>query len=208
MGARSGRRHVDRIRGDDGLSMVVTAVGLVVVAVLVLLAARATLGSNGSSTGSAANPGVALADHLQAQQTLSTALAAASNMGAGSGTAGAGIGGIDGGGGGGSTGGSSATDVPQLSAADPSITFVAGPTTGATTVSVAADPSAPGEVTLATRSADGVCWLVWHSPGSVTWYGAQSHLASCAAPVLSSPPSPGPVSPTAIGWQTGSFPPA
>jgi hypothetical protein len=151
------------------------------------------------------NPEVALAESVQAQQSLSNALDAASGLGAGDGGSMAGLGdsGV-----GGTTDTGAAADIARLSAAEPSLTFVSGPTTSATTVSVAEDPSTAGAVTLATRSAGGVCWLVWHAPGTVTWYGAQTHLASCSAPALGSPPNPGPVSSTAIGWQTGSFPSA
>jgi hypothetical protein len=188
--------------------MVLVAVSMVIVAALVLLGARATLGSSTSSDGSTAgNPEIAAADHLQAQQSLSTALQAASGGAASGGTGGiAGIAGAGGAAGAGGNGGG--VSIAQLSAAEPSLTFVSGPTSSPTTVSVTTDPSVPGGVTLATRSADGVCWLVWHAAGTPTWYGAQTHLATCSAPALGSAPAAAPVSSTAIGWQTSSFPAA
>jgi hypothetical protein len=199
--ARSSRLSGTRRRDDTGFSIVVVAISMVVVAALVLLAAKETLGPTGSSNDSVSgNPEVALAESVQAQQSLSTALVAASGLGAGGGDGS--IAGL------GAPGAGAAADIARLSAAEPSLTFVSGPTTSATTVSVAEDPSTPSAVTLATRSAGGLCWLVWHAPGTATWYGAQTHLASCSAPALGSPPSPGPVSSTAIGWQTGSFPSA
>ncbi len=209
----AGRRKQDGtgLRADDsGLSMVVTALALVATALLTLVAVDATLSSGGSSTSSGAgNPQVAMADHIQAQQALTTSLEAIASP-AGSGTV-DGVGGLGGTGAGGTTGGdggsgSNTSDIAQLSAADPSVTYVDGSATDASTVSVATDPTATGAITLATRSADSVCWLVWHSPGTATWYGAQTHLVSCTAPVLGSPPSPGPVTSSAIGWQTGGFP--
>lgn len=204
---RSSRLSGTRRRDDTGLSMVVVAISMVVVAALVLLAAKATLGTTGSSNDSVSgNPEVALAESVQAQQSLSTALGAASGLGPGGG--GSSMAGLGDSGVGGAADTGAATDIARLSAAEPSLTFVSGPTTSATTVSVAEDPSTPGAVTLATRSAGGVCWLVWHAPAIATWYGAQTHLASCSAPALGSPPNPGPVSSTAIGWQTGSFPSA
>lgn len=194
----------DRRTGDAGLSMVVTALALVVTALLTLVAVNATLSSGGQSTDSGTGyPQVSTADHIQAQQVLSTSLDAIASPASPGGVGGvSGLGGTGSGGGSGST----ASYITQLSATDQSVNYVAGPADDASTVSVAADPAATGAVTLATRSADGVCWLVWTSPGSPTWYGAQSHLASCTAPVLGSPPSPGSVTSAAIGWQTGSFP--
>jgi hypothetical protein len=208
---RSGRLGDARRRDDAGFSMILTVVSLVVVALLVLLATMSTFGSSGSSVGSVSgNPEVNAAEDLQAQQSLSTALTSASAAGGGvGGIAGIGSGALGADSGGGADGGVSAgagVSIAQLSAANPSLTFVAGPTTSPTTVSVTTDPSLPGSVTMATRSSDGVCWLVWHSPSVTTWYGAQTHLASCSAPALASPPPPGSVSSTAIGWQTGSFP--
>ena len=182
--------------------MVVTGVSMVVTALLVLIAIEATLGSGHSNPGSASgNPEVSAADHLQAQQSLSTALQAVNAASAGGA---GGVPGLGASGSGSGTGAGSGVTVAELSASDPSLTFVAGPSTTATTVSVASEG---GSVTLATRSSDGVCWLVWHAPGSADWYGAQTHAGSCSAPGLSSPPSPGPVSSNAIGWQSGSFPP-
>lgn len=205
--ARSSRLSRTRQRDDTGFSMAVVALSMVVVAALVLLAAKATLGSTASSNDSVSgNPEVALAESVQAQQSLSTALNAASGLGAGGG--GSSIAGLGDSGDGGAADTGAAADIAHLSASEPSLTFVSGPTSSATTVSVAEDPSLPGAVTLATRSAAGVCWLVWHAPGTPPWYGAQTHLASCSAPALGAPPNPGPVSSTAIGWQTGSFPSA
>lgn len=204
--ARSNQPGVGRQRDEGGVSIVVVAISMVVVAALTLLAAAATLGTTSSSNDSASgNPEVASAESVQAQQSLSTALVAAASLGPGSS---GGMAGLEDSGVGGGAGTGAAADIARLSAAEPSLTFVSGPTTSATTVSVAEDPSLAGAVTLATRSAGGVCWLVWHAPGAPTWYGAQTRLASCSAPALGSPPSPGPVSSTAIGWQTGSFPSA
>jgi hypothetical protein len=191
--------------------MVLTAVGLVVVAILVLVAARATLGSEGSSPSSASRgPAVADADHLQAQQSLSQALQTVSTLSA---TAGAQSSGADGSGAvpgdlgaGSADAAGTGVTVAQLQSAEPSLDFVTGPSSRATTVSVATGSG--GAVTLATMSSDGVCWLVWHSPGQSTWYGAQSGASSCQAPELASPPVAGAVSSTSIGWQTGAFPSA
>jgi hypothetical protein len=49
---------------------------------------------------------------------------------------------------------------------------------------------------------------VWKGQGSASWYGAQTDQPTCTAPALASTPSPGPVSSSGIGWQTGSFPAA
>jgi hypothetical protein len=63
-----------------------------------------------------------------------------------------------------------------------------------------------GEVTLADRSSNGTCWLVWKSGAGPAWYGAQTNLPSCTAPALTSTPTASPVSSSSIGWQEGSFP--
>lgn len=213
--------------GDDGFSMIAIVLALVVVALASALLLGTTLHSGGSSsTGSGASgaPGVAMADRLQAQQSLNTGLTAAESAAA--------------------AGGLSGVSVSQLEQANPSITFVTGPSTGPTTVSVtvsagdgssaaggdqstgtAGAPNIPGisdgggasgadgnatggtgAITLADRSSDSVCWLIWKSSGSATYYGAQTGLTSCSAPQLAAPPTPGPVSGAAIGWQQGSFP--
>lgn len=223
--------------GEGGFSTIATVLVLLIVAGGGALLLGTTLGSgNGtSSPGSSSGPGVAQADRVQAQQSLSTGLEAAQTAAE-------------------TAGGLSAVSPSALESSDPSITFVDGPSSGPTTVSVAvsdtsASPSggnggsdgvagvsgipgvdgagdgvgngvgngagngagngtstASGAVTLADRSSDGVCWLVWKSSNSATWYGAQTGLTSCAAPQLSGAPTPGPVSTTAIGWQHGGFP--
>jgi hypothetical protein len=101
-----------------------------------------------------------------------------------------------------------------VSASEPSVTFVAGASSNATTVSMAVGPGSSGgptggpggTITLADRSTDGTCWLVWKGGGTATWYGAQTGLASCTAPAPAAGPAPGVVSATTIGWQQGAFP--
>ena len=168
--------------------MIATMLSMVAVALLVAVLLSSTLHSGGNSSTSVSNaPGVAEADALQAQQSLTTALSA---TGAALAQAG-GFGGVS---------------ASALASSDPSISFVNGASSSPIVVSVGAD-SQGGSVTLADRSADGTCWLVWKSAGA-TWYGAQTHLASCSAPAFGSPPATGPVTSTAIGWQQGSFPAA
>jgi len=65
--------------------------------------------------------------------------------------------------------------------------------------------SSSGSLTLATYSNSGTCWYAWLG-GGLIWYGAQTMQHSCqAAPLLAAPSAATP-SPTAIGWQEGSFP--
>lgn len=177
--------------GDGGFSMIATMLSMVAAALLVALLVGSSFHSGSTASGTASNPEVALADSAQAQQSLSTGLHAAEDAAA-------------------SAGGLASVDTATLSAAEPSVTFVAGPSTGPTTVSVATGSTADGtgSVTLTDRSSDGTCWVVWSSPSSTTWYGAQTGQSSCTAPALSGPPSPGPVSGSAIGWQSGAFPAA
>ncbi len=179
---------------DDGFSMIATMLSLVAVALLTALLLGSTFGSGSNPSGSTAsgvagNPAVAMADAVEAQQSLSTGLHAAQDASA-------------------AAGGFSSVDVATLSASEPSVTFVSGPSTGPNTVSVATGSTSDGtgSVTLADRSSDGTCWVVWTAPPSSTWYGAQTGQRSCTAPALSGTPSPGPVTGSAIGWQEGSFP--
>jgi len=178
-------------RSDAGLSMVVTVLSLMITALLVALLLGTTLTSGSKSKAGVSNaPGVAMATSLQAQQSLSTGLSSAAAAAA-------------------TVGGLGSVDAARMTAENPSISFVAGPSTDATTVSVAVVPGSGGEggsITLAARASDGTCWLVWRSAGAATWYGAQTDLPSCTAPALASAPTPGPVSSSAIGWQPGSFP--
>jgi hypothetical protein len=226
------RRHDQRApgrrrpRSDGGFSMIATVLVLLIVAAGSALLLGTTLNSGGgtSSTGTASGPGVAQADRVQAQQSLTTGLEAAQTAAE-------------------ATGGFSGVTPSGLQASNPSVTFVNGPSSGPTTVSVTVSdigassagggsvsdgvggvPSIPGlaggggagtgngtstaaaGVTLADRSSDGVCWLIWKSSQSATWYGAQTGLTSCSAPPLSAAPTPRPVSASAIGWQQGGFP--
>ncbi len=209
---------------EAGFSMIATMVSLVAVALLTLLLMSTTLKSGSTSATNVANaPGVGQADNLLAQQSLSTALTAVSTAAS-------------------ANGGYGSLDIGSLSASDPSVSFVTGPTTSASTVSIAvtstgdgasgagaASPSSgsigsaisgaeaaggtgasasSGSVTLTAHSSDGICWLVWRSSGSATWFGAQTGQSSCTAPALAAAPVAGPVTSTSIGWQQGGFPSA
>jgi hypothetical protein len=175
---------------DGGFSMIVTMLSLVIGALLVALLLGKTLGSSTTSSTSITNaPGVAEADGLQAKQSLSIGLTAAAAAAAAA------------------SGGYATLTSTDLSQANPSIHFVAGPSAGASTVSVATTAGGGGgSITMAAHASDGTCWLVWKPDQGATWYGAQSDLASCTAPAISSPPTPDPVSSSTIGWQQGSFP--
>jgi Flp pilus assembly protein TadG len=183
-------RRPERRRDDAGLSMVVTAASLLVVALLVIFSVKATLGStSASSAGSSVRAPLAAADATQVQQTLSTGLAAAASAA-------------------GSTGSYVGLDASLLEASEPTITFVDGPSTGPNSVSVASTSDGSGSVTLAARTSNGTCWFAWRSPQAGTWYGAQTGTTTCAAQPVESTPDPAPVSNTSIGWQQGSFPQA
>lgn len=188
--------HHNATAGSAGFSMIATVLSLVATALLVAILLSTTLHSGSSSNASISNaPGVAEADGLQAQQALSTGLSAASTAAAGA-------------------GGYGAITPSELSGSEPSVTFVAGPSSNSSTISIAVSPGQAeeatggptGSITLADRSADGTCWLVWKS-AEATWYGAQTKLSSCTAPVIAAAPSAGSVSSSSIGWAQGTFPP-
>lgn len=184
-----GRRRAPDHRGDDGFSMIATGLSLVATALLTALLLSATLHSGGHSTTSVTNaPGVAQADHLEAQSALSTALSSAEATAS-------------------TVGGYGSLTPASLSGENPAVGVVAGPSTDASTISMSVSAgTGAGAVTLADRSPDGVCWLVWKSAAGPTWFGAQTHATSCTAPPLSTPPVPGSASASTIGWQPGSFP--
>lgn len=179
-----------RRRGDQGLSMIATMISMVGVALLVLIAAKATFGA--SSPGSVAksvDQPLSAAEATQAQQALATALGAVTAASGASGT----LVGID---------------AAALSASEPSLQFTDGASTGPGSVSVAATSDGPGAVTLAARSSDGSCWFAWRAPDSGTWYGARTGGGPCAAQPIESTPTPGVVSSSVIGWAEGTFPTA
>jgi hypothetical protein len=216
---------VGRVRENGGFSMIATTIGLLAAAILTALLLGTMLDSNGTTPNGISNePGVAEATALQAQQTLTTGLTTADSAAIGA-------------------GGYGSLQPSALTASDPSISFVAGPSTNSDTISMATTAGSSGgggggggisgggavggiagaeagdggaagvgsgigggTITLADRSTDGTCWLVWKEAGSGTWYGAETELASCTAPALASAPSPGPVTSSSIGWKQGSFP--
>jgi hypothetical protein len=168
--------------------MVATMASLAVAAILVVVLLTSTLGSHGNPQLAISNaPGVSLADNLQAQQALSTSLTAATTSAAG-------------------TGDYSSVAPTVLSTANPSITYVAGPSSSSSVVSVA-NSSSTGSITLVVRAAGGTCWVVWAGSGG-PWYGAQTGQTSCTAPSLDVAPTASSVSSTAIGWQHNGFPAA
>ncbi len=218
--------------GEDGFSMITTMLSLVVAALALALVLGTTLHSSGPSSPGVANaPGVAQADRLQAQQALSTGLTAARTVAAGAG----GFAGVTpselessnpsisfvsgpstgpstvsvavaaGGTSGGTAGGGASSGVGGI-AAIAGAAGQAGESGSGSTGDPGTGTGGTGTMTLADRSSDGVCWLVWTSGGSTTWYGAQTGLTSCTAPSLAASPTPGPVSSTTIGWQPASFP--
>jgi len=169
--------------------MIATGLSLVATALLTAILLSATLHSGGNSTTSVTDgPGVAQADDLEAQSALSTALTSAEA----SASAGGGYGSLT---------------PASLASENPSVGVAAGPSTNASTISMSVSSGTGiGSVTLADRSADGVCWLVWKSTVAPTWFGAQTNATSCTAPARTSAPLPGAASPRTIGWQQGGFP--
>jgi len=228
---RGNRTTNERSLDDGGFSMIATALSLLATAVLTAILLGTMLNSSGTSNDNIANaPGVAEATALQAQQTLSTGLTAADAAAT-------------------NAGGYGSLQPSTLTASNPSISFVTGPSTNSSTVSMAvvsevgsqagssvgatsggvgayagsiaaatgaasagggngasqAGSGTSGAITLADRSTNGTCWLIWRSGGS-TWYGAQTRQASCTAPPIASTPSSGAPTSATIGWQQGSFP--
>jgi len=80
--------------------------------------------------------------------------------------------------------GSFATDLPTLSAFDPSLRFTSGPSTGPETVSYVVSGS---EFAAAVRSESGACWWVKIDADSRTSYGSGATCTGSAALAASSP---------------------
>ena len=122
---------------DAGFSMIATMLSLVAVALLTLLLMSTTLNSSSTSATNISNaPGVGEADNLLAQQSLSTALTAVSAAAS-------------------SAGGYGSLDISTLSASDPSVSYVAGPTTTASTVSITVTSGSGANSTGSSSAAGG-----------------------------------------------------
>jgi hypothetical protein len=191
-----------RLRGsEEGQGgLIVLVLSLLVVGVLTAIVLGSTLG--GGSNSPADNPTVGLASDVQAKTSLSEAVTAAqAALTAGGSVSAAG-----------------------LAAANPSLQYTTGPSTGPDLVSVtpsagsggaipgAGGVTVPGSpatggsgVVLAVHSSSANCWFAYLG-GPVPWYGEQTGQPSCTAPALSGTPTAGPVSSSSIGWQMGSFP--
>jgi len=168
--------------------MVVTLLSLVAVALLVLLAVKATFGaSSAGSTSNAVDQPAAAAEAGQAQQALATALGTVTTASA-------------------ATGSFVGIDAAELAASEPSLQFTDGASTGPGPVSVAATSDGSGAVTLAVRDTNGTCWFAWRAPDSGAWYGAQTGGGTCAAQPIEPTPTPGVVSNSSIGWSQAAFP--
>ena len=153
MGHGSLGHQPDHCGNDLGFSMVATALGLGATAILTVILLTTMFKSGTSSNASVSNaPGVAEATSLQARQTLSSGLSTVEAAAA-------------------SAGGYGSLTPSTLSASGASASFVAGPSSNATTISIAVSEAGgaaigggeSGSVTLAARASDSVCWLIWKS---------------------------------------------
>jgi len=196
--------------GEEGQGgVLVLVLSLLIVGLLTAILLGSTLG-NGSK-GTAGNPDVGLAGDVQAKTNLSEAVSAAQQT-------------LSAGG---------AVSAAGMSAANPSLQFTAGPSTGPNVISMTSAPgggiTGAGGVTIpgaggvtvpgvgggsgAPAAGSSGVVLAVHSAagncwfaylgGSTVWTGEQTGQASCSAPTLSGPPSSSPVSSSAIGWQQG-----
>jgi hypothetical protein len=154
-----------RSQRDAGISKLVIVAGLLVVAVVITLLVGTTMHTSGKATASASN--VTTGNDHQAQQALSAGLPEASAKAGSRGYA--------------------FLDISTLSTSGASVTFGSGPSSNPSTVSVHIvgghsnnqnknrnQRTAGASITMADRSSDGVCWFVWRSTESATWYGART----------------------------------
>lgn len=142
-------------------------------------------GPGGSAVSSGSGGAVALAADEAAQENLRAALDALVQTAA-----------VDGYG---------SVTVADLEDSMRGVTFVSGPSTGASVLSLTTDSAAGGAVSMAALAASGTCWLTW-TTATTTSFGAEPEAASCVAPALALPPAAGSPAPGHIGWQTGAFP--
>ena len=187
------------MRGERGLGLVGLLVSLAVLGMLAGVSLLAlggggagpavTLpgegnGAGGSAVSSGSGGAVALAADEAAQANLRAALDALAQTAA--------------------VNGYGSVTVSDLEGTMRGVTFVSGPSTAASVLSLTTDPAA-GAVSMAALAASGTCWLTW-TTAATTSFGAEPKAATCVAPALAEPPAAGSPAPGHIGWQAGSFP--
>lgn len=162
--------------------MVTTLVALLVMALLVVVVARATLGPSATRTATTV-PVTPLSDAraTEARQNLQSALGTLEQTD------------VD---------GQGSISVTALRSDNPSLTFTTGPSTGADSISVAV-PGDNSSITLAARAGDG-CWWLWWSGVAVS-YGHSPSAVVCQATTLNTAPTDGP-STLGVTWKSDSFP--
>jgi hypothetical protein len=191
-----------RVLGERGLGLVGLLVSLAVLGMLAGVSLLAlggggtgpsvTLpgergGADGSAVSSGSGGAVALAADEAAQANLRAALDALAQTAA-----------VDGYG---------SVTVSGLEDSMRGVTFVNGPSTSASVISLTTGSAAGGAVSMAALAASGTCWLTW-TTAATTSFGAEPKAATCVAPALAQPPAAGAPAPGHIGWQAGSFPAA
>ena len=211
-----------RMRGNEEgqVGVLALVLSLLIVGLLTAIVLGTTLG-NGSN-GTSGNPDVGLAGDVQAKTNLSQAVSAAQQaLAAGGGVSEASLSAADpalqy------TSGASTAPNVISVATAAgsagtggaiPGAGGVTVPGAGGVTVPGAGGGALPGAsatggsaVVLAVQRRPGNCWFAYLGGGAV-WNGEQTGQSSCTAPALSSPPTAGAVSSSAIGWQQGAPPP-
>lgn len=190
----------DRVPGERGLGLVGLLVSLAVLGVVAAVSVVALgsgggvptvtvpkdgAGGAGASSASGSIGAVALAADEAAQENLRAALDALAQVAA-----------VD---------GYSAVTASGLQGSLRGVTFIGGPSTSASVISLTSVAGSSGGVGMAALSSSGTCWETW-TAGAATYFGAELKAATCSAPALASAPAPAPPATGRVGWQAGSFP--
>ena len=182
---------------------IVTMLALLITALVVAILLTADFGGSNAKSkavGLQGSPLVSPAADIAAKEALSSVLASATQAVTAAGAE------------------QGAVAMSTLTGANPDLRVVSGPSDGPTVVSATVSPpsaaslvpagaSDGGAVTLAVRSDSATCWFAW-TDGMSSWYGAELNQSSCQAPDLPTPPVPGAVTASTVGWQPGSYPAA
>lgn len=203
--------HEQRIQGKHfelgQFSMVAIVVTLLITAGLSAILFETFFNGKSGQTGVSSAPGVGSAQDIQVQTLLSTVQTDAYEASL--------------------AGGYGSISASNLQASDPNAIFTSGPSTLPNMVSVVSggngaggvalpgglgsssgsNGTPTGSVTFAVFSESHTCWYIWDGSGG-PYYGAQTGQTSCQAQLILNAPTPGPVSSSSIGWQTGTYPSA
>lgn len=194
------RKGLRTTRRDDGVGLIGLLVGLVILALMTMVAVQSLTSTSKSLTTGIGKTGLTLhkttsstlalvgdtpADEV-AQANLQAALGVADDVAV-------------------QLGGYGDITVRSLDGSAAQTAFTAAASTHASNLSVASTGGLAGGVTFAVQAGDGSCWQVWRS-NNVTVFGVQHGSAPCLAVPSRVAPHLGRTAGKSIEWEAGRFP--